>query len=578
MLYFLLFRMFSFWLLVHSKGGDFDVWVEDIDLCHVMGLYEMMFEDSVKQNVFLPKYFILTVNKPTTNRRMELDDDYAMLKMWEWNQGKETIEVWLEEVEKPWTVFCSAKASWEKLDECFPGNSQPQPSQCYTQPTPPGNQHVNPPPPQPTPPPEQPNPPPPQSTPPPAQPNPPHPPKKSTREKPKEWRVPKTTALRHGTFIKGQTGGTGGGKRVRRQQAEVREVDDDDLTGDDSDDSNYVFSDLDDDDDDNVDDVDLVDEDDLVVSDEIHEKRFEDYLDGSHNLDKMYLNGKIWSNLPFGSIALEEWLIFESKTEFLQVFRDFCIQEGFAVTVERADSARYTAYCLVQSCSWRIHATGLKDNVSWAIKSITGKHNTCGRLEENPMVSSEWLCRHLLQDLEANPEIPVDALQKLCMERYRLNVTIRLLYKVRSIAREQIYGSFAESYALLPRYAEMIKATNPGSYALVTWTRDSANQDHQFTSCFFSFAASVKGFLGGCRPIIGIDGAHLSGYYKGVMLTAVAIDGNNEIFVVAFGVVASESIDSWTYFFRNLRLLFEKEGCQKDDWTFISDRMRVIFY
>lgn len=384
--------------------------------------------------------------------------------------------------------------------------------------------------------------------------------------------------MRHGTFIKGQTGGTGGGKRVRRQQAEVREVDDDDLTGDDSDDSDYVFSDLDDDDDDNVDDVDLVDEDDLVVSDEIHEKRFEDYLDGSHNLDKMYLNGKIWSNLPFGSIALEEWLIFESKTEFLQVFRDFCIQEGFAVTVERADSARYTAYCLVQSCSWRIHATGLKDNVSWAIKSITGKHNTCGRLEENPMVSSEWLCRHLLQDLEANPEIPVDALQKLCMERYRLNVTIRLLYKVRSIAREQIYGSFAESYALLPRYAEMIKATNPGSYALVTWTGHNTNQDHQFTSCFFSFAASVKGFLGGCRPIIGIDGAHLSGYYKGVMLTAVAIDGNNEIFVVAFGVVASESIDSWTYFFRNLRLLFEKEGCQKDDWTFISDRMRVIFY
>ncbi|XP_057249971.1 uncharacterized protein LOC104901068 [Beta vulgaris subsp. vulgaris] len=269
------------------------------------------------------------------------------------------------------------------------------------------------------------------------------------------------------------------------QQAEVREVDDDDLTGDDNDDSDYVFSDLDDDDDDNIDDVDLVDEDDLVVSDEIHEK---------------------------------------SKTEFLQVFRDFCIQEGFAVTVERADSARYTAYCLVQSCSWRIHATGLKDNVSWVIKSITGKHNTCGRLEENPMVSSEWLCRHLLQDLEANPEIPVDALQKLCMERYRLNVTIRLLYKVRSIAREQIYGSFAESYALLPR----------------------------------------------------IDGAHLSGYYKGVMLTVVAIDGNNEIFVVAFGVVASESIDSWTYFFRNLRLLFEKEGCQKDDWTFISDRMRGV--
>ena len=87
----------------------------------------------------------------------------------------------------------------------------------------------------------------------------------------------------------------------------------------------------------------------------------------------------------------------------------------------------------------------------------------------------------------------------------------------------------------------------------------------------------MKGFLGGCRPIIGIDGAHLSGYYKGVMLTAVAIDGNNEIFVLAYGIVDTESIDSWTYFFRNLRCLFAQYESQRDDWTFISDRMRVSF-
>ncbi|KAL2898439.1 Protein FAR1-RELATED SEQUENCE 8 [Bienertia sinuspersici] len=60
------------------------------------------------------------------------------------------------------------------------------------------------------------------------------------------------------------------------------------------------------------------------------------------------------------------------------------------------------------------------------------------------------------------------------------------------------------------------------------------------------------------------------------MLTAVAIGGNNEIFVIAFGIVDTESIDSWSYFFRNLRCLFVNEGCQKDDWTFISDRMRGV--
>ena len=159
------------------------------------------------------------------------------------------------------------------------------------------------------------------------------------------------------------------------------------------------------------------------------------------------------------------------------------------------------------------------------------------------------------------------------MERYKIHVKLRLLNKVKSLVREQLHGGFAKSYPALPKYAEMIKPTNPRSYALVTWI-DSL----QFKACFISFAAQVRGFLGGCRPIIGIDGAHLSGYYKGVMLTAVAIDGNNEIFVLAYGIVDTESIDSWTYFFRNLRCLFAQYESQKDDWTFISDRMRVSFF
>ncbi|KAL2898118.1 Filamentous hemagglutinin [Bienertia sinuspersici] len=753
-------KMSHVWLLVHNKNEDFDILVEDTDKCHLMGLFEKMFEESAKQNAYLPLYFTLYINKPRTNRKMELADDSDMLKMWEWNKGKDTIEVWVEETKEEGFVCKSAEANWEKklreeairrrllqeelkrkaemeeaerqireqqqfivsvevpvvnaedhqveyvrifntdgMDECFPGCSQPEPSQTDTQsypppqqqnkppspvkhkptrkkltpkkkkptpktnptqqaplqpsspprqptpppsppphqsttpphppPSPPPHQSTTPPHPPPSPPPHQsttpphppPSPPPHQSTTPPhqasppptqttpppqptqptpppqptqptpppspTQPSPPRQPtsslpKTTTRNKPKGWRVPKSTALKQGTHTKkGQGGGNKGGKRVRRQIDVMEAYGDDDLsTDDDSDDSDYVQSNAtEDDESDDSDGVvsDLIDEDELVDYDsDVQEKRFEDYLDGSHKLDKMYTNGKIWSHSPFGSISLEEWMIFESKTQFLQVFRDFCIQEGFAVTVEKADNQRYTAACVVESCNWRIHATVLKDNVSWAIKTLTGKHSTCGRLEENPMVSSEWLCRHLLQDLQANPETPVDSLQKLCMERFRIHVKLRLFYKVKSIAREQIYGGFAESYGLLPSYAEMIKASNPGSYALITWTGDSANQDHQFKACFFSFAASVKGFLGGCRPIIGIDGAHLSGYYKGIMLTAVAIDGNNEIFVIAFGIVDTESIDSWSYFFRNLRCLFANEGCQKDYWTFISDRMRSV--
>ncbi|XP_057246847.1 uncharacterized protein LOC125491684 [Beta vulgaris subsp. vulgaris] len=187
------------------------------------------------------------------------------------------------------------------------------------------------------------------------------------------------------------------------------------------------------------------------------------------------------------------------------------------------------------------------------------------------MVSSKWLCKNLSEEIAANQEVPVEALQKVAMERFRIKVKKRLLYKVKTMAKREIHGGFDESYGLLPRYAEMIKATNPGSYALVTWTGNTGAVIPKFKACFFAFAANVRGFIGGCRPLIGIDGAYLSGNYKGILLSALGIDGNNEIFLIAYGIVDTESTPSWTYFFRNLRTCFEKEGCKRDDWTFISD-------
>ncbi|KAL2897259.1 Filamentous hemagglutinin [Bienertia sinuspersici] len=358
---------------------------------------------------------------------------------------------------------------------------------------------------------------------------------------------------------KGSVAPKGQGSSARRNKvkpAAVAYSSEDGSGADDSSDDDYIQYSSETDDEDDI--SDFIEEEEEVdcLSDDIREKQFEDYLDGSSAMDKTYKNGKIWTYEEFGSIKLEPWLIFADRDSFIEAFKDYCIQEGFGVFVEKCDRKRYIARCAIDTCDWRIHASTMSDKISWAIKTMTGDHKTCGRLEENPVVTSDWLCKHLQSDIEANPEITVDSLQKLCIERYKIRVKKRLFYKVKAMAKEKIHGGFGEAYSLLPRYAEMVKKTNTGSYALVSWTQTTGNV---------------------CpRPIIGIDGAHLSGYYKGILLTAVGIDGNNEIFVIAYGIVATESIDSWAYFLRNLKILFEREGCQSDDWTFISDRMRGV--
>ncbi|XP_056693176.1 uncharacterized protein [Spinacia oleracea] len=397
--------------------------------------------------------------------------------------------------------------------------------------------------------------------------------KKGGRARPEGFRVNKVTAKKAGTWVsKGKGKGRKGTGRSKTPGvfADVGEI----CSEEESEDSDYEESDSEQEDvlNDWID----SDVDDEVIPDDIPDLGFEDCLNGSSKMDKAYKNGKIWTDQPYGSIKLEPWLIFHDKATFLEVLRSYCIQEGFGLSVERADNRRYTAVCAVESCDWRIHASRLFDNVSWAIKVISGSHRTCGRLEENPVVTSEWLCKHMLGEIEANPEIPVETLRRYAQEKFQLRVKKRLLYKVRSMAKGKLHGGWAEAYELLPRYAEMIKQTNPGSHALITWGASSGDVNPKFRACFFSFAAQVRGFLRGCRPIIGIDGAHLSGFYKGILLTAVGIDGNNEIFVLAYGIVDTESCDSWTYFMRCLRQMFEQEGCNRDDWTFISDRMKGV--
>ncbi|KAK4394886.1 hypothetical protein Sango_1642900 [Sesamum angolense] len=56
---------------------------------------------------------------------------------------------------------------------------------------------------------------------------------------------------------------------------------------------------------------------------------------------------------------------------------------------------------------------------------------------------------------------------------------------------------------------------------------------------YFSLWALKKGFLEGCRPIIGLDGCFLKTVYGGQLLVVVGRDGNDNMFPIAMAVVQS---------------------------------------
>ncbi|XP_021716535.1 uncharacterized protein LOC110684387 [Chenopodium quinoa] len=91
-----------------------------------------------------------------------------------------------------------------------------------------------------------------------------------------------------------------------------------------------------------------------------------------------------------------------------------------------------------------------------------------------------------------------------------------------------------------------------------------------------------EGFIVGCRPILGVDGAYLRGPFPGILLTAVGKDGNNNIFPVAWAVVETENAETWKWF---LELLVQDIATvadsitrvhENENLTYMSDRQKGL--
>ena len=56
-----------------------------------------------------------------------------------------------------------------------------------------------------------------------------------------------------------------------------------------------------------------------------------------------------------------------------------------------------------------------------------------------------------------------------------------------------------------------------------------------------------------CLPVLCIDGTFLAGKYKGTILTAIGIDCNKQIVLIAFAFVENENTESWYWFLERLK-------------------------
>ncbi|XP_062074277.1 uncharacterized protein LOC133778393 [Humulus lupulus] len=264
---------------------------------------------------------------------------------------------------------------------------------------------------------------------------------------------------------------------------------------------------------------------------------------------------------------------FATVEQLRHALKEYFISNDREFVYVMNDQLRVRAKCRGKGCPWVLYARQQKgvDNKSFRVNTLVDRHE-CGIVFNNRLVDSTWLGNHFLEQFRMNPSMSFKCFKEMTSKGKYANTTSDAFYRAKKVATEILEGSVKEQYAILEDYCNQIRATNPGSTAILK-TRMEGDKRY-FERVYICLQACKEGFNRGCRPLIGVDGCFLKGYCKGMLLAAIGIDAVNAMFPIAYAVVEKENKSSWTWF---LELVKEDLQIQNPhSFCMLSDRQKGL--
>ncbi|KAL2933779.1 Replicase polyprotein 1a [Bienertia sinuspersici] len=104
---------------------------------------------------------------------------------------------------------------------------------------------------------------------------------------------------------------------------------------------------------------------DFIVNDDWDPEAGEKWEDENDQPQKrIYKKGEMYSEEEFGKITIKPWQLFTDKQHLRDVVRDYCIQTGFSIIMQKANNRKWTILCSDERCGWRLHACRLSNGLT----------------------------------------------------------------------------------------------------------------------------------------------------------------------------------------------------------------------
>ncbi|XP_078441159.1 uncharacterized protein LOC144711109 [Wolffia australiana] len=275
---------------------------------------------------------------------------------------------------------------------------------------------------------------------------------------------------------------------------------------------------------------------------------------------------------PIDNITIQLGMTYESRSQFKAAVKNYAICNGFNVRIKRSTENVVEVVCQ-EHCPWRIYASWGPTREAFVIKAVNDEHR-CNRTPTNIQADYRWITKHFLETIRRDMNYRVIDMVRELHEKYGIIVSRATCYSARSWARKMLQGSLDEHYHMLPSYVAELQKVHRNSTFQLEVEHDIHNSLPRFNRLYICFESLARGFLEGCRPVIGLDGCFLKTELKGQLLSTVGRDGNNMMFPIAWAVVEGENQASWIWF---ISLLMSDLGIVDGyGWTIISDQQKGL--
>ncbi|XP_028755409.1 uncharacterized protein LOC114714806 [Neltuma alba] len=252
------------------------------------------------------------------------------------------------------------------------------------------------------------------------------------------------------------------------------------------------------------------------------------------------------NSLKWKTILLGLRQAFSDADDFKKKLHKFNIANKFEYKYVKNSNAHIYVKCNVKGCPWRISVRAAGKSTPAFLRVTTFKNEHAHNAQDNLYVtdggSASLTSSIIIEEVRDHIDMRPNDIKKRLQRDYGVKLTYNQAYRAKEKALEDIDGKPDQTYMLIPWICDRLKETDDKTVA--KWV---AARNNRFERVFIAYRCCIEGFIAGARHVLYIDGSHLSGPYKGTLLSASDYDANNELLPFATTIVKGETLEDWIW-------------------------------